>query len=67
MTLNPQYVTDKQGKKVAVQLSVKEYEFLLDELELKEDVKSYDKAMKRKLVFNSFENAVNKIKAARKK
>jgi len=67
MTLNPQYVTDKQGKKVAVQLSVKEYEFLLDELELKEDVKAYDKAMKRKLVFNSFENAVNKIKAARKK
>jgi PHD/YefM family antitoxin component YafN of YafNO toxin-antitoxin module len=67
MTLNPQYVTDKQGKKVAVQLSVKEYEFLLDELELKEDVKAYDKAMKRKLVFNSFEKAVNKIKAARKK
>ena len=67
MTLNPQYLTDKRGKKVAVQLSVKEYEFLLEELELKEDVKAYDKAMKRKHVFNSFENAVNKIKAARKK
>ena len=67
MTLNPQYVTDKRGKKVAVQLSVKEYEFLLDELELKEDVKAYDKAMKRKPVFSSFEIAVKKIKAARKK
>lgn len=67
MTLNPQYVTDRLGKKVAVQLSVKEFEFLLDELELKEDVKSYDKAMKRKLVFSSFEDTVNKIKTTRKK
>jgi PHD/YefM family antitoxin component YafN of YafNO toxin-antitoxin module len=67
MTLNPQYVTDKRGKKVAVQLSVKEYAYLLDELELKEDVKAYDKAMKRKQFFSSFEDAVKRIKSARKK
>jgi hypothetical protein len=65
MTLNPQYVTDKRGNKLAVQLSVKEYEFLLDGLELKEDVKVYDRAMKRKPVFSSFEIAVKKIRAAR--
>jgi len=43
MTLNPQFVTDKKGKKVAVQLSVKEYEFLLEELEMKEDIEIYKK------------------------
>jgi hypothetical protein len=32
MTLNPQFVTDKKGKKTAVQLSVKEYEYLIEEL-----------------------------------
>ncbi len=43
MTLNPQFVTDKKGKKVAVQLTVKEYEFLIEELELKEDIALYKK------------------------
>ena len=32
MTLNPQFVMDKKGKKLAVQLSVKEYEYLIEEL-----------------------------------
>jgi hypothetical protein len=43
MTLNPQFVTDKKGKKVAVQLTVKEYEFLIEELEMKEDIALYKK------------------------
>ena len=43
MTLNPQFVTDKKGRKMAVQLSVKEYEYLLDELEMKEDIALYEK------------------------
>lgn len=43
MTLNPQFLTDKKGKKVAVQLSVKEYEFLIEELEMKEDIALYKK------------------------
>lgn len=43
MTLNPQFVTDKKGKKLAVQLSVKEYEYLIDELEMKEDIALYKK------------------------
>lgn len=45
MTLNPQFVTDKKGRKMAVQLSVKEYKFLLEELELKEDIALYEKVM----------------------
>lgn len=43
MTLSPQFLTDKKGKKVAVQLSVKEYEYLIEELEMKQDVKLYKK------------------------
>ena len=43
MTLNPQYIKDKKGKKVAVQLSLKEYEFLIEELEMKEDIALYEK------------------------
>ncbi len=43
MTLNPQFVTDGKGKKVAVQISVKEYEFLIEELEMKEDIALYKK------------------------
>ena len=43
MTLNPQFLTDKKGKKVAVQLSVKEYNFLIEELEMKEDIALYEK------------------------
>jgi hypothetical protein len=43
MTLNPQFVTDKKGRKTAVQLSVKEYKYLIEELEMKEDIALYEK------------------------
>lgn len=43
MNLNPQFVTDKKGKKVAVQLPLKEYAFLIEELEMKEDIALYKK------------------------
>jgi hypothetical protein len=43
MTLNPQFVTDIKGRQTAVQLSVKEYEYLIEELEMKEDVALYEK------------------------
>lgn len=43
MTLNPQFVTDNKGNKKAVQLSLKEYNYLLEELEMKEDIASYEK------------------------
>ena len=43
MTLNPQFVLDKKGKKMAVQLSIKAYEYLIEELEMKEDIALYRK------------------------
>ena len=41
--MNPHFVTDREGKKTAVQLSLKEYEFLIEELEMKEDIAQYEK------------------------
>jgi PHD/YefM family antitoxin component YafN of YafNO toxin-antitoxin module len=43
MTMNPHFVTDRKGKKTAVQLSLKEYEYLIEELEMKEDIALYEK------------------------
>ncbi|WP_374445696.1 hypothetical protein [Epilithonimonas sp.] len=45
-TLNPQYITDKNGKKTAVILKIKEYQKILEELEDIEDVTLYDDAKK---------------------
>ena len=36
-------LTDKKSKKVAVQLSAKEHQFLIEELEMKEDIALYEK------------------------
>ena len=41
--MNPHFVTDRKGKKTAVQLSLKEYEYLIEELEMKEDIALYEK------------------------
>lgn len=43
MTLQPRFVTDSKGKKLAVQLSVEEYKYLIENLEMKEDVALYEK------------------------
>lgn len=45
-TLNPQYVTDKKGRKTAVILKIKEFQKLLEELEDADDILLYDEAKK---------------------
>jgi PHD/YefM family antitoxin component YafN of YafNO toxin-antitoxin module len=47
-TIHPQYITDEDGKKTAVVLSMNEFEQILDELEDIEDVKLFDEAKKDK-------------------
>ena len=46
ISVQPQYITDHSGKKISVVLSIQDYEALLEELELLEDVKLYDEAKK---------------------
>ncbi len=42
--MNPQFITDQTGKKLAVILSMKEYEKIMEFLEDIEDVRLYDEA-----------------------
>jgi hypothetical protein len=67
LTLNPQFITDKKGKKLSVVFSMKEYNRLLEEMEDIEDVKLYDEAVSRKNEFVTIDEAFKQIKAKRKK
>lgn len=42
--LHPQFLTDHSGVRTGVLLSADEYDRLLDELEMAEDVAAYDRA-----------------------
>ena len=46
MNIRPQFITDSNGKKISVVLSLKEYDKLMEELDEKEDVRLYDEAKK---------------------
>ncbi len=67
LTLHPQFITDKKGKKLSVVFSIKEYNKLLEEMEDLEDVKLYDEAKSRKNEFIPIDEAFKQIKAKRKK
>ena len=67
MSITEQLVTDKNGKAIAVQLPLNQYKKLLALAEEMEDIKAYDRAMKRKPSFIPFNKAVNELKANRKK
>jgi transcriptional regulator of met regulon len=55
------YVTDKKGKKIAVQLPIKIYEKLLADSEELDEIKEYRKAKKHKSEAISFEQAFKEI------
>jgi PHD/YefM family antitoxin component YafN of YafNO toxin-antitoxin module len=44
--MKTQFITDNQGKKIAVILPVKDYEKLMEELDDIEDIRLYDQAKK---------------------
>ncbi len=67
MSITEQIVSNKNGKALAVQIPVAQYKKLLELAEEMEDIKAYDKAMKRIHDFVPFEQAVKELKAKRKK
>lgn len=67
MSITEQIVTNKKGKAVAVQIPLSQYKKLLELAEEMEDIKAFDRAMKRKKDFIPFEQAVKELKAKRKK
>ncbi len=46
LSLHPQFIKDAKGKKSMVVLSAKEYESIMEELDMIEDVRLYDEAKK---------------------
>ncbi len=61
------FITDNKGRKISAVLPIKKYEQLLEELEELEDIKAYDKAMKKKLEFVPLQQAFKEIDISRKK
>jgi hypothetical protein len=56
--IHPQYITDKDGKKVSVVIPLAEYEQIIEELEELEDIKLYDEAKADKNPSMSFDDYV---------
>ncbi len=65
MNIHPQYITDTVGKKLVV-LPLKEFKNLMEDVEELEDIKAYDKAMKRKQEFIPLEKVISEISKSRK-
>jgi len=59
----PKFITDNTGKKLAVVLTIKEYRKLIEKLEDLEDIKAFDKVMKRKQEFIPLEDYKNNRKS----
>ena len=59
-----QFVVNERGEKVAVVLSIEEYEKILEELEDLEDIHAYDEAMASGETPVPFEEAVERIERA---
>jgi hypothetical protein len=66
-TLNPQYITDKKGKKISVVLPIKEYKSIVEELEELEDIKLYDDAKAANDPSYPIDVAFKMVEAKRKK
>ncbi len=66
MSITEQLVLNKKGKAVAVQIPLNQYKKILELAEEMEDIKAYDRAMKRKHQFLPFTEAVKQLKAKRK-
>jgi hypothetical protein len=66
-TLNPQYITDKKGKKISVVLPIKEYKSIVEELEELADIKLYDEAKAANDPSYPIDVAFKMVEAKRKK
>lgn len=65
--MRTQFVTDDNGKKLAVILPIKDYNQMVDDLEELEDIKLYDQAKEGKQEFVDAEQAFKEIEESRKK
>lgn len=64
--MKTQYITDKQGKTLAVVVPVNDYEKIMEELDELECIKAYDKAKARKQEFVPAADVFKSIEQKRK-
>lgn len=64
--MRTQFVTDDNGKKLAVILPIKEYNKMVDDLEELEDIRLYDAAKKGKQEFVDADQGFREIEEARR-
>jgi PHD/YefM family antitoxin component YafN of YafNO toxin-antitoxin module len=62
-TIHPQYITDEDGKKVSVVISLAEYEQILEELDELDDIRLYDEAKADKEPVTLFDDYVKQRRA----
>jgi hypothetical protein len=67
VTVHPQYITDKAGKKISVVLPIKDFNAIMEELEELEDIKLYDEAKKSNEPSIPINDAFKMIEAKRKR
>lgn len=65
--MKPQFITDEQGNRTGVILSIKDYNRLMDELDEINSVKLYDSAKGEKLTYQPLEQALVSIEKKRTK
>jgi PHD/YefM family antitoxin component YafN of YafNO toxin-antitoxin module len=64
--MKTQFVTDNHGKKVAVILSIKDYERIMDDLDELDCIKAYDQVKSRKQEFVPATDVFKAIEQKRK-
>lgn len=65
--LRENFVVDAKGNRVGVFLPIKDYNKLIEELEDRDEIRAYDKAMSRKQEFIPLDQALKQIETSRKK
>jgi hypothetical protein len=66
VSMNENFVVDKDGHKIGVFLDIKSYEHLVDELEELEDIRAFDESKAAKDEAIPFKQAVQEIERERK-
>ncbi len=66
LDIHPQYITDNSGKKISVILPIKNFKFIMDELDELEDIRMYDASKASKEPSIPIDEAFKMIEAKRK-
>jgi len=66
MTKPPQFLTDAKGERIAVVISIEDYEKILEELEDNEAIREYEEAKASGETSVPFDEAVARIERNRK-